>query len=106
MITQLYIERVADGFYDVVCNDMVTTAPAGDIVFGAFLGIAYGIESAIEVLTEPHYDECEYLGDITGVRYGFMPFDMIGVMYGDEYRIVPADERERVARQLIAAVEK
>ena len=105
MIERLYIERVADDVYDVVCNDDVTTAPAGDIVFGAFLGVAYGVERTIEVLTEPHYDECEYLDDMAGVRIGYKALDLVGVAYGGEVRIVPVFQLERTVQRMKAAVQ-
>ncbi len=104
VIERLYFERVADGVYDVVCNDLVTTAPAGDIVFGSFLGIAYGVESVIEVMTNSHRDECEYPDDMAGVRVGYKPLDLVGVAYGGEVRVVPEFQRERVAQRLMEAV--
>lgn len=65
MITQLYIERVADGVYEVVCNDLMI----GPVGSHSWLGT--DVESAIEVLIDPHRDEFEYADDICGVRFGY-----------------------------------
>jgi hypothetical protein len=102
VIERLYIERVADGVYDVVCNDLFTTVDEDTPHWG---GVGHGVESAIEVLTDSHNEDCEYPDDVAGVRYGFMPFDLIGVAYGGVVRIVPDFQRERVAQRLVEAVQ-
>lgn len=100
MIEQLYIEKRADGRYDVVCNELVTTVPPPADMFPAWVEALIDVGSAIEVLTISHRDECEYPDDIAGIRVGYKPFDLLGLAFNGEIQIVPAFRWERSVERL------
>lgn len=89
MITQLYIERLPDGGYEVVCNDLMTTIPPPSDMFPEWVERLIDVNSAIEVLTARHFDECEDEDDVAGIRVGYQPMDMLCLMFHGETRIVP-----------------
>lgn len=101
MITRLYIERLPDGGYDVVCNDLYTTVTEDT---PHWAGIPYGVESAIEVLTQPHLDECEDENDVAGIRVGYQARGMFAIAYDGEVWWIPefrlADAMTRLAGEV------
>lgn len=89
MITQLYIERLPSGGYDVVCNDLATSVSAPQSTFPGWFERATGIASAIEILTQPLTDDLEYEDDVAGVRVGYQANGMVTLAFRGETRLVP-----------------
>lgn len=89
MINQLYIERLSDGGYKVVCNDLFTTTPPPQDMFPEWVQCVIDVGSCIQVMTQRYLDDCEDEDDAAGVRVGYQPFDMFKVAYNGETRLVP-----------------
>lgn len=106
LIARLYIERLPDGGYDVVCNDYAVTSIPPKDMFPEWVERLIDVGSCLEVMTQSLMDDLENADDVAGVRVGYQPRDMLMLAYGDEVRYVPDFVLADAVRRLMGEAQK
>lgn len=104
VIERLYIERLPDGGYDVVCNDYAVTSIPPKDMFPEWVEQLIDVGSCLEVMTQSLMDDLENEDDVAGVRVGYQVNGLLAIAYGDEVRYVPDFLLADAIRRLVKAV--